>query len=253
MSKKSRWGLIYREFYISKDYLKKQGLALLLVTVLILLPLASFKYGNLRLINSSDRDTMFNMALIYGKYIPIFTMSMFGFANFESEVMNCSAKWRRYQLVTPLSGFQFAFYKYAYCFLTMCVMSVLATIFFRVFDLLFGGSNHVGEMGILVTIFVVGTMTETITLVYGMIFGSMDKAGMAMIATILPVSGIGYMLFRDKVVALANYISNINGTSDLDNIELLGTKVLPYAIVALIVIYMIGMVGIGMIYKRREK
>lgn len=251
MGKKSGWGLIFKEFYMSKTYLRNSAFAMLIISILVVFPLASFRYGNLRLITSDEAELFYTMAVMYGKYIPVYMFSMVCFTNMEAGIKEESAKWKRFRLVTPVSGFQYAFYKYAFTFIMSCMMIAGSMIYFMIFDELFGGANRLGELGLVIGMMGTFLLLETIMLVYGEFLGSYDKAGLAGVLTFFCVFGLIGYLFREKLVILADFLQSEDQA--LLNIEKLGQLIFPYALILFLVAYPVGIFFVGLVYKRREK
>ncbi len=235
-----------------KVYLRNAGFAMLVISILLVLPLASFKYGNLRLITSEEASLFYSMAVLYGKYLPVYMFSLVVYANIEAGIKEENAKWKRFRLVTPLSGYRYAFYKYAFTFLMTCLVLVVDLIYFTVFDALFGGSNRIGEFGIVLALQVMLVILETIMLVYGEFLQSFEKAGLAGALTMFAIVGIVGLVFRDKLVVLADFLQLDDGETMI-KIDKLGQFLFPYALILFIVAYAVSIFAAGLVYERREK
>lgn len=250
MDKKSGWGLIYKEYYMCKKYMKDTGITAIVMSILLILVLASFQYGNLSLLNIGDKEQMYEMALVFGKYTPIFLFVCICFINVEASMKEEDGKWRRFQMITPLNGFQFAFYKLAFCFCMMCIMLVITKVYCFIYDTVLG-VDHTGEMGIVFTLLAGIVFFEVIFLFYGVLLGSYEKGGLAGFMTFFCILGILYAIFKDKIVKI---FADVEWeTQALTKIGEIGEKLLPYSVCVLLFGYVFGVISLGLVYNRREK
>lgn len=240
MKHKSIKGLIYRELYLGRKGLIISCLAAIPTSVIALLVILSFKCGNLAVFSEMAEEIVF-----YAKLLPVLSLCFVGFSISEGAVKDEFSKWTGFRMSTPVSPWRFTFAKYFLMFFVGCLGMILSWMYLGLAGAVWGTGFDMTSFAIPFAVMTVAVSMSVIMQVGSMWFKSIDKAGMLLV-------GIYF------IIVLGLNISGIMSDYNAENLSMdrvcdFLIRAVPYEILIIFLIYIIGFAATVFLYRRREK
>ena len=271
MSLKTFKALAYREVYLSKKKLKPLLIIFVVMSVLSVLVILSFDYGNIgRLIEyalPSDLDKMDadmqaeiaalvqktkEVIVLVTKIYPIL-LSCFAVASFlETCEADEKGKWRYFYRSTPVTPTAKSTATFGIVILMNAVSFIVALLFCLIIGALSGIGVSYIDIALILTGIAVGDFFGTLLQIGIKLFHSLDKAGILLVSVAF-VGIFGYETINNlangpvKQGASDDIFSILDTLSDFADWALIAA---PIVIVASVVL---GFIANVLLYKRREK
>ncbi|MGN0367877.1 MAG: hypothetical protein ACI4EK_03765 [Wujia sp.] len=248
MKQKTLRGLLYKELYMGKKPLIASFASAFVLAGLCLLVLNSFEHGNLRLLEDSARNVMWDFSLIACQYLPVLMLCFASEVVAEISVKEEDSRWARFRLTTPVRPIRFATARFALMVGMNFIAIVLSIGYLALVSVLFDVRFTVGKVGI---VWLCATATGLFSVsmqIMVLLFRNLDKAGMAMMGFLV------VLLVILRGINEANpEIFGIHKIHNLSDMEQLAGQRYPIFIVLFLVIFLCGFVVTTCLYRRREK
>ncbi|MBQ3161274.1 MAG: ABC transporter permease [Oscillospiraceae bacterium] len=246
MKKGSFKGLLCREFYLIKPSIPEMLIGTLSMTVLSVLVVLSFRFGNLALIEELKFEDFAEGI----KLFPVLGAAMFSLSAADATVRDISPVWERFRKTTPVSAMRLALAKYA-----AITIVIAASVFLSFGTLLMmcavvGTPVTAGDIALTLAVIafcVLYVVSGQLLITY---FRHRDKG---MLATMVVLMGMLVMIFT-----LTDSFSKEGRNTEEVNAFVLEVKnalvdVAPIMVLVIIVLICGGCYATAMLYKRREK
>lgn len=249
MKKGAFSGLLYREWALMK---KSLVLALVLpfcMTVLSLLVVLSFRFGNLALLSDELKDNIFGDFAFIIKALPALAVCFIVSAPAEASVFEIKTVWTRFLRSTPVGGFKLALAKYT----VITALTLLAAggaigataLMCRAMGEAFTKTDAAVALVLLAAAVLLSVAMQVATAY----FKSTDKGGLAAMGAML-VCLVPVVVLNDDL------LSDSSVMTGAERINLVMEKIgsaLPFVPFVIAGALLLGLVATTMIYKRREK
>ncbi len=248
MRRKKILGLIYKDLYMGRKQLLTSFCSSVLIAVFAIVILLSFRYGNLKLLEENSRSVLFNYSLFVAKYLPVMGFCLCANSIAEISVREEMTKWVSFRHTTPVSPFRFALAKYI-TMLSLGILSIgLSMGYLKMVDEIFDlPVNHRQFAVVLLVAVLAGFMSVTLQ-IFMIMFRSTDKAGIAMVVTLVVLAVIIRVIY--VAVPAAFDFGPINSINDIEAIVWDNKW---FILVVYILEYFVGFMVTAWLYKRREK
>jgi len=253
--------LILKEYYCTQKIFKMVFLNHLIMFAATFLALGSFQYGNLRLLEETDRNLVYSFIVFYIRLVPIMAFGSMGGMVGEYSVKEERGSIRRFFMTTPISGYRIVAAKLSYCLLLQAAGCVLMLIYCLFLQGVFHIAVHPGIIGLFLMGHAVFSLLQFSLWGLGLVTKSMDMAGILLMVIDFVIGGIAYVIYNAiapgkigmDISQLADQTINGNALALIDNLERKGMGLIPYAILAIVIVYVLAFLCIGKLYERREK
>ena len=138
MKKGSFKGLVFREFYVARKNYGYNMLAYIILCILALLALLSFKCGNLHRYAHLMEPDYIKVITNMIKFAPAYVACCFFGATADATPNDEKTPWRRFRIACPVTPLRQALAKYACLFLTFLLSFGLTFGWFGLHSLLTG-------------------------------------------------------------------------------------------------------------------
>lgn len=260
MKKGSLLNLVYRDLYISRKPLLIAAMSLIAISVVSVLVIVSMDCGNLKMLimelmlrEVPDAESILeaikaNVAFVI-KAFPIMCAGFMAVTFAEGTANDEKRVWKDFYRSSPLNYWKKSFVKIFAIFALELLGFAVGIGYSAIVTAVSGIDMITADYGLLMLGFAIGIVLSVLFLIFIMLFHSLDKAGLMLVATIaVPVIGIQvYNAFKDtthKAVSTEEIIENVRGFCE---------DFLPFTFIIIAGVIVIGFFVTAMIYKRREK
>lgn len=247
--------LFYREYYKSKKNLVISGGSIVIMVILCLLTLLSFKFGNLKMI-ISEKPELREILYLYIRYFPVLMLAVLPM-NLEVEGKNTKTK--SFLLSLPTTGIQFSLAKHSVIGAVEGVALLLSFVWGIVFNTLTGGGLGIssGFAAVVLISILVFSFLHTIMQFFMILTGSYDIAGLCMLAVILPV----FMLLSKVVEKTSRFqelseslkAANLQMGAMFTDLERLAGEHIGVILAVFILLHIVSILMLTWALERREK
>ena len=250
--------LVYRDFYMSKKALLISAFSFIAFFVLSILVVISFDYGNIRTIlletvlkDLPEAEEMLgtykeNFGFVL-KIYPIFCAVSMSIEAAQVSINDEKTAWKYFYRSAPVSCRKKALVKFFEFFVLDILGFIVSYGYSLVFSAVSGIEMSRSDMGMILAGIALGTAIAVLLYIFILIFHSLDKAGLMLVATFTAVIvGIEtYFAFHPQ-----KDVSDMGAFAELKNaFETLA----PYSVLITAAFLLVGFFITEMLYKRREK
>lgn len=245
MKKGNFKGLLFREYYVARKNYGYNLLGFLILVILALLAMLSFKCGNLHRYNhlmDADSKNSLNMMI---KFVPAYMATCFFGGASDAIPKDEKTGWRRFRTACPVTPFRLALAKYTCLMITLLFSFSLTFGWLGLHSLLTGMPltlKDVTTTMVLYSIAVIIIIYMTNICIWAR---TLEKALIVLMVTVYGGIFIVFMKFPQLM-----------DPSTIDKIDELlssGTKFLPFTPLIITGAFILGIFCTTMLYKRREK
>ena len=230
--------LLYREYAICKKALCTTLISVPIFSALPILFALSLRFGNLAMLPETIlADIRTNDDLLLKLYAVIYPC-MLCLSVSEPAIHDAMPKWDRFRRSTPVSPAHMALAKYAFYAITLAASFLLAGIALWIFTLSMDISISKRDIAMILLLIAAVCITSVLAQVFIMLFRSVDKGMLAMIASvavpILPLQKKAFCLTAEGILTFAE-------------------QYLPLFPIVMAITLLIGFALTTLLYKRRER
>lgn len=248
MKKGSFKGLVFREFYVARKNYGYNLLAYIILCILALLALLSFKCGNLHRYAHLIEPDVKKVLADYIKFVPACMACCFFGATADATPNDEKTPWRRFRIACPVTPFRQALAKYACLFLTFLFSFGLTFGWFGLHSLITGTVLTRNDIAVTMALYAITVVGIIYMQNVGIWARTLEKT---IIVVMITMYGAMFaVFFKFPQVVLMFDPSNPDSN---DNLMGIGTKFLPYTPLVIIGAFLVGILCTTMLYRRREK
>ena len=232
--------LVYREAVMALKYLKSSIIGFMSISVMFLLTRLSYEYGNFAIFFDNEDKAVMAPILAYVDLTPILMIGML--VNLIAEVSQheASSAWKKYRLSLPVSTWRYTLAKFTFTAIVFAAEVLLGTGYMAILGALSGAGFSVDTLAIILIIQGFFLAFSVILNIFVLIFGTIEKGGIA----------FGITFFAILIIYGKFFELDIN--IDITMIYSAG-KYLPLIVLAIIGIMVVGYVATALMLKRRER
>lgn len=271
MSLKTFKALAYREVYLSKKKLKPLLIIFVVMSVLSVLVILSFDYGNIgRLIEDAlpsnpdkmDADMQAELAVQIGKIKEIIALvtkiypillSCFAVSSFfETCEVDEKGKWRYFYKSTPVTPLNKSAATFGVVILMNIISFIISVAFCLFISALSGIPMNNVDFALILTGIALGDFVGVLLQIGIKLFHSLDKAGILLIS--VAIAGVfGYQLINNLSNTPGQQAASDDIFSILDILADFAHRALIAAPIVIVASVVLGFIANVLLYKRREK
>ncbi len=248
MKKGSFKGLMFREFYVARKNYGYNLLGYIILCVLALLTLLSFKCGNLHRYAHLMEPDLKKVIEAYIKFVPAYVACCFFGATADATPNDEKTPWRRFRIACPVTPFRQALAKYACLFLTFLLSFGLTFGWFGLHNLLTGTALTIEDLAATMALYTFTVVAIIYLQNIGIWARTLEKTLLIFMITVY--GAIFAIFFKFPQVMTLIDPSNPAG---MDKLKEIGTKFLPFSPLAIVGAFLVGLCCTTLLYKRREK
>lgn len=243
MKKGSFKGLLFREFYIARKNYGYNLLAYLVMIIIALLAILSYKCGNLNRYGHLMDAEGKNMIDLMIKYVPAYAGAFFFGGASDATPNDEKTPWRRFRTASPVTPFRLALAKYTCLFITLLLSFAMTFGWLGFHNLLTGTAVTATDLGITMALY-----TASVVLIIYMQniciwVRTLERAVIVLMATVCAITFPVTLKYADLLA-----------TDDgLNKMKELCMTLIPFTPLIILVVFLLGLICTTMLYGRREK
>ncbi len=250
--------LLYREFVLSKKSLIVSAVSMAIAFVAAILVQVSVACGNLSDSAAITEKIGINMTEII-PFVVVLVMTVLPFMTFEpvmeTVVHDVEPKWTKFRLSTPAAPIRFVIAKYVFMFSAFIISAAFSALGMGIAALI--GNNSINAETIMTGsiigfVFIILAEVMQVGILY---FRSRDKAGLAVMAVMVPIALIMYNKFSHITDDASEFdINNIfDSTALLKKMIPEIAEMFPAVAAVTAAVVIVGFFLSVKLYSRREK
>lgn len=248
MKKGSFKGLVFREFYIARKNYGYNLLAYIILCILALLTLLSFKCGNLHRYAHLMEPDFKKTVESFIKYAPAYVACCFFGAISDAIPKDETTPWRRFRIACPVTPFRQALAKYACQLLALICSFGLSFGWFGLHSLITGTALTQNDITIILSAYAVIMILMVYMQNVAIWARTLEKTLLIVMATVY--GAMFFVIFKFPQVMTLMDTSN---PANMEKLKEIGTRFLPYTPLIIAGAFLVGILCTTMLYRRREK
>ena len=250
----SMWkALVYRQWFLGRKMVILGCIMGVGSSVLLLLVLLSFYYGNLTLLPKEAKTLLLGQLGIVMKCLPALAFGGLPFVLAETDVKCETKKWTCFRISTPATAGRVTFARYSLIIGLLFLCGLVSYGFSYLGDSILGETDHNLALHITLCFFVVYTLFSVSMQVFTGLFASQDKGGLCTMGVMGILAAVFVSYNKNGLLAEFPLSDSAEEIFNLQRIQNLLEKVSPGAVVLLILTLVCGYIATCFLYKRREK
>lgn len=240
--KKARFsGLLFRELQLSKTKMATGLAAFLVLGLLGVLILLSFRYGNLSLLPEDMGETIRLSLIPMIELMPTLLAGVSILTLAEVSVRDELPVWRRFRRSTPVSNWKWAGAKYTLMFFMYLAGVILSVLYTALLSAVSGTEFTIQKLSVIMLVMTAILIFGVLFQLFIMLFHSLEKAGLALMVIIM-AAVVPYAL-QDQD----------GGENIMEILQNFSVVILPFIPLIVIAVLLGGFCAAAMLFKRREK
>lgn len=242
MKKGSFKGLLFREFYIARKNYGYNLLAYLVMIIIALLAILSYKCGNLNRYGHLMDAEGKNMIDLMIKYAPAYTGAFFFGGASDATPNDEKTPWRRFRAASAVTPFRFALAKYSCLFLTLLASFAMTFGWLGLHSLLTGTAVTAMDLRITMAIYTVSVILIIYMQNICIWVRTLERA---LFVCIISVYGV--------IIPIILINPNLLTEDGLYKMKELCMTLIPFTPLIILAVFLLGLICTTMLYGRREK
>ena len=248
MKKGSFKGLVFREFYVARKNYGYNLLAYIILCILALLALLSFKCGNLHRYAHLMEPGVKKMIEAYIKFAPAYVACCFFGATADATPNDEKTPWRRFRIACPVTPLRQALAKYACFFLTFLLSFGFTFGWFGLHSLLTGTALTLEDLAATMALY-----TATVVVIIYMQNVAIWARTLEKTLLIVMATAYGAMFFVIFKFPQVMTLMDTSNPASMEKLKEIGTRFLPFTPLIIAGAFLVGILCTTLLYGRREK
>lgn len=240
MNKRLFKSLLFREYYVARKFYGLNLLVYVMIVIVALLALLSYRWGNLHLYSHLMNEGIKTGVGNAIRYVPVFIASCFWGGALDSVPDDEKGNWNRFRIACPATPFQLALAKYCCLFLTWFISLGMLFGWLGLHGLLTGTVISRKDITIIFSIYTMFAILYVLIINLTIWLKDVNLAAL-IISIIFTIPGSFIMV----------YIMSMD--PDLSQTKAFINGLLPFMPLIMLASLLIGIFCTTMLYGRREK
>ena len=244
MRRKTLKYLIYRDLFLARKQLFGYGVIALLMMVFGILVSLSTKCGNLAHVPEQYRDVLEEYLFMFSCVLPVYMCAGVGISVVESMQFD-DARWHRFRLSTPVSGYIFALSKYIILLGIEAICTGIALVYMWGDSVIRGDEVSFRTIAFMLVVTFVLLMFGLLMQILILLLGTFGRALIAMVVIQIPV----------MCLVLTYFLLSVTIPEDV-GIQFfldLSKTCLPQVSIVFVIFLLVSFIVTATLYERREK
>lgn len=250
----SMWkALVYRQWYLGRKMVILGCITGVGISVLLLLVLLSFHYGNLALLPEEAKAMLSEALGMTIKCLPVIAFGSLPFVLAETDIQCDTKKWTCFRISTPATAGRVTFARYSLIIGMIPLYGLISYGFSCLGDSIIGEADHSLALHIILCFFAVCALFSVSMQVFSELFASRDKGGLCTMGLMVLLAAVFVACNKNGLLTESLLSDSEEEIFNLQRIQNLLEKVSPGAVVLLIITLVCGYISTYFLYRRREK